>query len=205
MPLPTPTPARCPIADPGQPATTPNCAAGRCYFGAAHSTDTARDVRLSPQGVRASVNVAALRRRGIKLHIPERADQIALLTAKSSAGGRPPAFDTAIYKQRNTVDAASTRSSSARHRHTLRQIRADLPRAYSSQHRSAITQKSDYEVLLVNLRCISTHLRCRVAAKIGRNRGVTLTSCRVSLGVCLHCMRPVVSNSARLGALLYRV
>lgn len=45
-----------------------------------------------------------LRRRRIKHTIPERRDQIAGRKAKGSAGGRPPAFDAEVYKQRNTME-----------------------------------------------------------------------------------------------------
>lgn len=47
-----------------------------------------------------------LRRRRIKHTIPERRDQVAARKAKGSAGGRPPAFDAQIYKQRNTMERA---------------------------------------------------------------------------------------------------
>lgn len=50
-----------------------------------------------------------LRRRRVKHTIPERRDQIAGRKAKGSAGGRPPAFDTEIYKQRNTMERAFNR------------------------------------------------------------------------------------------------
>ena len=80
------------------------------YFGAAHSTDTARDVRLyRRQGVLASVDAGRAASPRIKHTIPERDDQIARRKAKGSAGGRPPAFDTAIYKQRNTVERGFNR------------------------------------------------------------------------------------------------
>lgn len=45
-----------------------------------------------------------LRRRRIPNTIPERSDQIARRKAKGSAGGRPPAFDVEVYKNRNTVE-----------------------------------------------------------------------------------------------------
>ncbi|WP_397421392.1 IS5 family transposase [Propioniciclava sp. MC1595] len=45
-----------------------------------------------------------LRRRRIKVTIPERSDQIARRKAKGSRGGRPPAFDPTIYKGRNVVE-----------------------------------------------------------------------------------------------------
>jgi putative transposase len=80
------------------------------YFGAAHRTETARDVRLIADKAYSHPSTrAALRRRGIKHTIPERDDQIARRKAKGSAGGRPPAFDTAIYKQRNTVERGFNR------------------------------------------------------------------------------------------------
>lgn len=46
----------------------------------------------------------ALRRSGIAHTIPEKSDQKARRAAKGSAGGRPPAFDPALYKLRNTVE-----------------------------------------------------------------------------------------------------
>ncbi len=50
-----------------------------------------------------------LRSRRIKHTIPERTDQIARRTAKGSAGGRPPAFDTELYGLRNTVERGYNR------------------------------------------------------------------------------------------------
>lgn len=44
-----------------------------------------------------------LRRRGIAATIPERDDQAAG-RRKGHLGGRPPAFDPEIYKQRNTAE-----------------------------------------------------------------------------------------------------
>jgi putative transposase len=76
--------------------------------GAAHGTHTARDVRLIAD------KRTRMRRRGIKHTIPERDDQIARRKAKGSAGGRPLAFDTAIYKQRNTVERGFNRLKQGR-------------------------------------------------------------------------------------------
>lgn len=45
-----------------------------------------------------------LRRLNIPHTIPERKDQIARRKAKGQQGGRPPAFDTELYEQRNTVE-----------------------------------------------------------------------------------------------------
>ena len=47
---------------------------------------------------------AYLRRRRIRATIPERTDQQAYRTRRGRSGGRPPAFDSADYKQRNTVE-----------------------------------------------------------------------------------------------------
>jgi transposase len=49
---------------------------------------------------------AHLRGRGIKATIPELADQVRNRLRRGSRGGRPPAFDAAAYKQRNTVERA---------------------------------------------------------------------------------------------------
>jgi transposase len=51
----------------------------------------------------------ALRRRGIAHTIPERADQVARRAAKGSHGGRPPAFDSETYRQRNVVERCFNR------------------------------------------------------------------------------------------------
>lgn len=52
---------------------------------------------------------AALRARKIVFVSPERDDQIARRTAKGSRGGRPPAFDAELYKQRNVVERCFNR------------------------------------------------------------------------------------------------
>ncbi len=41
--------------------------------------------------------------------IPERSDQVQRRKAKGSAGGRPPAFDKDLYRQRNTVERGFNR------------------------------------------------------------------------------------------------
>ena len=51
----------------------------------------------------------ALRKRQIRLVSPERSDQIARRKARGSRGGRPPAFDTELYKQRNVVERCFSR------------------------------------------------------------------------------------------------
>jgi transposase len=49
-------------------------------------------------------NRAYLRRRGIRATIPEKADQVRNRKNRGSAGGRPPAFDPGLYKQRHAVE-----------------------------------------------------------------------------------------------------
>jgi transposase len=75
---------------PGRPRTRP----GRLLADKAYSNRTIR---------------AYLRRRRIKATIPEKSDQRKARAAKGSKGGRPPAFDTEAYKQRNTVERANNK------------------------------------------------------------------------------------------------
>jgi transposase len=72
---------------PGAPRTRP----GRVLGDKAYSSSAIR---------------AHLRRRGIKATIPEPADQARNRLRRGSRGGRPPAFDAAAYKQRNTAERA---------------------------------------------------------------------------------------------------
>lgn len=51
----------------------------------------------------------ALRDKGIRAVIPQRADQIAQRQAKGSSGGRPPAFDSDSYARRNVVERCFNR------------------------------------------------------------------------------------------------
>ena len=51
----------------------------------------------------------ALRQRRIQLVSPERSDQKARRRAAGSRGGRPPAFDAQLYKQRNVVERCFSR------------------------------------------------------------------------------------------------
>jgi transposase len=72
---------------PGQPRTRP----GRVLGDKAYSSSVIR---------------AHLRRRGIEATIPEPAGQARNRLRRGSKGGRPPAFDAAAYRQRNTVERA---------------------------------------------------------------------------------------------------
>ncbi len=51
-----------------------------------------------------AANRAYLRRRGIKAVIPVKEDQKDHRRARGRRGGRPPAFDQACYRERNTVE-----------------------------------------------------------------------------------------------------
>jgi transposase len=51
----------------------------------------------------------ALRRRRVAFVCPERADQIAYRAGKGSRGGRPPAFNSEVYKQRNVIERCFNR------------------------------------------------------------------------------------------------
>lgn len=54
-------------------------------------------------------NRAALRRRKIPHAIPEPADQKANRARRGRRGGRPPAFDAALYRQRNRIERLMNR------------------------------------------------------------------------------------------------
>lgn len=70
---------------PGRPRTTPTAMlADKAYAARAHR--------------------ALLHRRGIKVVIPEKADQARHRLARGSAGGRPPSLDAEHYKKRNVIE-----------------------------------------------------------------------------------------------------
>ncbi|WP_439956307.1 transposase [Nocardia mikamii] len=59
---------------------------------------------LADKAYSARANREYLRRRGIKATIPIPADQAAHRRKRGSSGGRPPAFDPTLYRDRNTVE-----------------------------------------------------------------------------------------------------
>jgi transposase len=70
---------------PGRPRTRPAAVIG--------------DKAYSSRGTRTT-----LRGRGIKAVIPQRSDEINHRLRRGSAGGRPPAFDSVLYKNRNVIE-----------------------------------------------------------------------------------------------------
>ena len=64
---------------------------------------------LADKAYSSRANRALLRCRGIRATIPEKDDQAAHRRARGSKGGRPPAFDTAVYKLRHAVECGVNR------------------------------------------------------------------------------------------------
>ncbi len=67
------------------------------------------DLVLADRAYTSRGNRRYLRSRGIKACIPSKTDQDAHRKAKGSKGGRPPAFDPAVYRLRHAVENSIAR------------------------------------------------------------------------------------------------
>jgi len=70
---------------------------------------TRPDRVLADKAYGSRANRGYLRRRKIACTIPDKADQVRHRKNKGRAGGRPPAFDTRLYKQRHAVECGIAR------------------------------------------------------------------------------------------------
>jgi transposase len=87
------------------------------------------DMLIADKGYAHDPTRRELRRRRIRHTIPERRDQIARRAAKGSAGGRPPAVDWQVYRQRNVVERCFNRLKQCRDLATRYAKRASIYRA----------------------------------------------------------------------------
>jgi transposase len=97
------------VLTPGQAADNPRfieVVAAIKVRGPAGRPRTRPDAVAADKAYSARATRAYLRRRKIQAVIPEKDDQAANRAKKGSRGGRPVTYDTALYKDRNTVERA---------------------------------------------------------------------------------------------------
>ena len=93
---------------PGQAGDNPQLLAvlGDIGVPTGHRSRCRPDVVIADKAYSHPSTRRALRRKGIRVVIPQRSDQIAHRLARGSRGGRPPAFDSVAYRGRNVVERA---------------------------------------------------------------------------------------------------
>jgi len=103
---------------------------------------------MADKAYSSAANRAYLRKRGITAVIPVKEDQKKHRRARGRAGGRPPAFDPARYKERNTVERCFSKLKQFRAVATRYDKRDYMSRPPSTSPRSG----SGYETQLRDLR-----------------------------------------------------